>query len=91
MPINSAEQPRLFTNIIKKIFFIKKPAYKPFVVPRNRLTRKRFFETYNTYRPFDFLKQSAFTAALTTSGFFDAQKKELIKIIAAVLQRFQQF
>ena len=91
MPTDSAEQFRLFTNIIKKNFFIKKPAYKPFFVPRDRLTRKKFFEAYNTYRPFDFLKQFVPTATLTTSEFFDAQKKKLIKIITAVLQRPQQF
>ena len=93
MPTDSAEQSRLFTGITKKIFFTKKPAYKPFFASRDRLTRKRFFGAYNTYRPFDPLKQSAPapTAALITSGFFDAQKKELIKIMAAVLQRPQQF
>ena len=89
MPTDSAEQPRLFTSITEKKFFIKKPAYKPFFAPRDRLTRKRPFGAYNTYRPFDPLKQSALTAALTTSGFSDAQKKKLIKIIAAVLQRSQ--
>ena len=75
MPIDSAEQPRLFTGIIKKILFIEKPAYKLFFALRNRLTRKRYFGTYNTYRSFDFLKQFTFvfapTAALTTSGFSD--------------------
>ena len=84
MLTNFAEQ-RPFTGIIKKIPFIKKPAFKLFFTPRGRFTRERLFGTFNIYNPFNPLKP-AFVSALTTFGFFEAQKK-IIKIIAAVLQR----